>query len=175
MSETHVTSQGLSMVLTRSFSASLDAIWSAWTDPTALAKWWGPHGMGASATADVRAGGVFSLTMHATDGIDYPLTGEYVEVVPGKRLVMEMHLDDHPASWHDYLAQEVRKAGGAEDVPPSMTVVTAVDFAEGSGGTVVTVTQTYATLAERDAFASLGNAGGWSQSFEKLDKVLGVS
>lgn len=173
MSDTAVTKTGQSLVLTRVFDAPVAAVWNAWTTPEALARWWGPHGMTASATLDVRAGGTFSLTMHAADGADYPLTGEYLDVVENRHLVMEMHLDDHPASWHDYLAEEVTKAGGAEDVPPSLTVVTRVTFeAQGAAQTRLTVEQVYASEIDRDAFEALGSVDGWSQSFEKLDRIL---
>ncbi|WP_443748818.1 SRPBCC family protein [Asticcacaulis solisilvae] len=173
MFDTDVAKTGLSIVLTRVFNAPVAAVWSAWTAPDAMAKWWGPHGMTASATLDVRSGGAFAVTMHAADGTDYPLTGEYLDVVENRYLVMEMHLDDHPASWHDYLAEEVTKAGGAEDVPPSLTVVTRVTFeAQGAGQTRLTVEQVYASAADRDAFEATGSVQGWSQSFEKLDRVL---
>ncbi len=173
MSDTAVARTGLSIILTRVFDAPVAAVWDAWTKTDAMAKWWGPHGMPASATLDVRTGGAFTLIMHAADGTDYPITGEYLDVVEHRSLVMEMHLDDHPASWHDYLAEEVTKAGGAEDVPPSMTVVTRVTFdAQGANQTRLTVEQVYATEADRDAFDAMGSAGGWSQSFEKLDRLL---
>jgi len=173
MTDTAVARTGLSTILTRTFDAPVAAVWNAWTTPDAMAKWWGPHGMTASATLDVRTGGTFSLIMHAADGTDYPIIGEYRDVVEHHALVMEMHLDDHPASWHDYLAEEVTKAGGAEDVPPSLTVVTRVTFEQLSADqTRLTVEQVYATEADRDAFEAMGAADGWSQSFEKLDRLL---
>ncbi len=173
MPDTAVTQSGRSLILTRVFDAPIATVWDAWTRPDALAKWWGPHGMTASATLDVRKGGAFSLTMHAADGADYPITGEYLDVVENRYLVMEMHLDDHPASWHDYLAEEVTKAGGAEDVPPSLTVTTRVTFeTQGTGQTRLTVEQVYATDADREAYHAMGSVEGWSQSFEKLDRVL---
>ena len=173
MADTAVSKSGQSLVLTRVFDAPVAAVWAAWTTPEAMAKWWGPHGMTASATMDVRSGGTFALTMHAADGTGYPLTGEYLEVVENRYLVMEMHLDDHPASWHDYLAEEVTKAGGAEDVPPSLTVTTRVTFeAQGASQTRLTVEQVYASEADRDGFEAMGSVQGWSQSFEKLDRLL---
>ncbi len=36
----------------------------------------------------------------------------------------------------------------------------------------MTVEQVYASVADRDAFDAMGNVGGWSQSFDKLDKLL---
>ena len=173
MPDTTVARTPLSIILTRVFDAPIASVWHAWTDPDAMAKWWGPHGMRASARLEVRAGGAFSVTMHATDGTDYPLTGHYKDVVDGRSLVIEMHVDDHPASWHDYLAEQFIKAGGAEDVPPSTTVVTRVNLeAETPNRTKMTVEQVYASVADRDAFDAMGNVGGWSQSFDKLAKLL---
>lgn len=173
MPDTSVVRTGLSLVLSRTFDAPVARLWQCWTRPDVMARWWGPHGMRATATLDVRPGGAFSLVMHAADGADYPMRGEYLEVVENQRLVMEMHLDDHPASWHDYLAEQFTKAGGAEDTLPSLTVTTVVTFAADSPGTtLLTVEQVFATQAEREAFDGMGSADGWRQSFEKLDKCL---
>ncbi len=172
MADTAVSTSHQSLVLVRVFDAPVAAVWRAWTAPDAVTKWWGPHGMTTSATMDVRTGGTFALTMRAADGADYPITGEYLDVVENRYLVMEMHLDDHPASWHDYLAEEVTKAGGAEDVPPSLTVTTRITFEAQGAGTRLTVEQIYATDADRDAYQAMGSVEGWSQSFEKLDRLL---
>jgi uncharacterized protein YndB with AHSA1/START domain len=173
MADTAVAKKDLSIVLTREFDAPVALVYKCWTDPQFLAQWWGPHGMRASAEMEVRAGGKFRLTMHSSNGEDYPLTGEFLDVVEERSLVMEMHLDDHPANWHDYLAEAFRKAGGDEDTLPSLTVVTKVGFlALSPERTRLTVEQVFATAAERDAFAEMGSAQGWGQSFEKLDALL---
>lgn len=172
MADTVVAKSGQSLALTRVFDAPVAQVWQAWTTPDAMAKWWGPHGMASSAVLDVRKGGAFTVTMHAADGADYPITGEYLDVVDNRYLVMEMHLDDHPASWHDYLAEEVTKAGGAEDVPPSLTVVTRVTFEAQGNQTRLTLEQVYASDTDRDAYQAMGSVDGWSQSFDKLDRFL---
>ncbi len=174
MADTAVATKDLSIVLTRDFDAPVALVYKCWTDPQCLAAWWGPHGMRASAEVDVRTGGKLKLVMHASDGTDYPITGAFLDVTEDRSLVMEMHLDDHPANWHDYLAEAFRKAGGDEDTLPSLTVVTRVGFlALSASRTRLTVEQVFATAAERDAFADMGSAQGWSQSFEKLDILLG--
>ena len=127
--------------------------------------------MTATARLDARTGGRFELVMHAADGVDYPITGEFLDVVLNERLVMEMHLDDHPQNWHDYLAELFTKAGGGEGAH-ARTITTYVTFADETGGTRVTVTQAFPTDADRAAFAEAGSAGGWSQSFEKLAALL---
>lgn len=173
MADTSFTRTNVSVVMSRTFDAGVADLWRAWTDEALIARWWGPHGFSTDATLDVRPAGRFALIMYGADDDAYPLQGEYLEVVEPSRLVMEMHHDDHPANWHDYLALQFTKAGGDEDTLPSLTVITKVAFqALGDRETQVTVEQVFASQAERDAFDGMGSTEGWRQSFEKLDKVL---
>lgn len=32
------------LVITRAFNASVEQVWSAWTDPERIKRWWGPVG-----------------------------------------------------------------------------------------------------------------------------------
>ncbi len=168
---TAVHAEGRDMTLTRLFDAPRDLVFRAWTDDRMMSAWWGPHGMTATSRMDARKGGSFELVMHAADGVDYPITGEFLDVVLNERLVMEMNLDDHPQNWHDYLAELFTKAGG-EGASHARTLTTIVTFADEAGGTRLTVTQSFPTVADRAAFAEAGSAGGWSQSFDKLAALL---
>lgn len=73
--------------LTRHIKASREAVFKAWTDPVALAAWFGPEGVKTrNVNIDPRPGGAFSLEMYEPDGV-YPLSGVYREVRPPERLV----------------------------------------------------------------------------------------
>jgi len=168
---TAVNADGLDLAVSRLFEAPRALVFNAWTDDRLMEAWWGPHGYTATARLDARKGGSFELTMHGPDGIDYPVTGEFLDVVLNERLAMEMHLDDHPQNWHDYLAELFTKAGG-EGSTPTQTLVTHVTFADEAGGTRLTVVQTYPTAADRAAFAAAGTAEGAVQGFEKLAALL---
>jgi len=168
---TAVNAEGRDLVLTRLFDAPRALVFRAWTDDRMMSEWWGPHGYTATARMDARKGGRFELVMHGPDGVDYPITGEFLDVVLNERLVMEMHLDDHPQNWHDYLAELFTKAGG-EGPAATRSLVTQVTFADEAGGTRLTVVQTYPSAADRAAFAAAGSAEGASQSFEKLAALL---
>lgn len=173
MPSTAIVAHDVSVVMRRTFQAPLADVWTAWTDAEALMQWWGGHGFRTTADIDPRPGGRFLLTVQGADGEVYPIQGEYVEITDRKSLSMEMHLDDHPANWHDYLALQFTRAGGDEDTLPSLTVVTTATFQSlGIAETRLTVEQTYATQAEREAFDAMGNADSWRQSFEKLDRYL---
>jgi uncharacterized protein YndB with AHSA1/START domain len=78
-----------SLSLQRHYPVAPEKIWRAWTDPQALAKWWGP-GPGepvSLAELDVRAGGRFRIVFGGPDGKAHECAGVYQEVVPNKKLV----------------------------------------------------------------------------------------
>jgi uncharacterized protein YndB with AHSA1/START domain len=57
----------------RIFNAPRELVWRAWTEPTHIAKWWGPKGFTNTIyEMDVRPGGVWRFMMHGPDGVDYP-------------------------------------------------------------------------------------------------------
>jgi len=63
-------------------------VWNAWTDPAALARWWGPAGFANPVCEfDARPGGAIRIHMMAPDGVIYPMDGRIEEIVPPKRLV----------------------------------------------------------------------------------------
>jgi len=74
--------------ITREFDAPRDIVWKACTEAEQLAQWWGPHGFSAPICEwDARPGNKIYVVMRAPDGTDYPMGGEFHEVVPPERLV----------------------------------------------------------------------------------------
>ncbi len=83
------TDESLTLRLTRRLAASRERVFRAWTDPDALAAWYGPEGVQTrKVQVDLRPGGSYSLEMHEADGEVYPLSGVYREILPPQRLVM---------------------------------------------------------------------------------------
>jgi len=81
----------IALRMTRHFSAPPDALFRAWTDPTAFAQWMGPPGVTArDVRIDLRVSGRYSLVMDGEDGNAYPLSGEYREIDPPKRLAFTL-------------------------------------------------------------------------------------
>lgn len=82
-------SKGFTLV--RTFEATSEEVWKAWTDPDSAAQWW--HGRGGSTPRetveiDARVGGRYTYTMVNDATGDKILTGGvYREVVPFERLV----------------------------------------------------------------------------------------
>jgi uncharacterized protein YndB with AHSA1/START domain len=80
---------GHEFVITREFDAPRELVFKAWTDPKHLAHWWGPTGFTNPVCQwDARPGGKIYDVMRAPDGTDYPMGGEFREIVPPERLVL---------------------------------------------------------------------------------------
>lgn len=76
------------IVITRVFDAPRELVYRVWTDPEHVTEWWGPDGFRTTTHEfDLRPGGVWSHTMHAPDGTDYPNRILFQEVVEPERLV----------------------------------------------------------------------------------------
>jgi uncharacterized protein YndB with AHSA1/START domain len=78
-----------SIVLTRTFSASREKVFDAWTQPQHVALWWDPHDRPLKdCVIDLRPNGAFKFVL---DG-EHPVpafAGVYKEIVRPSRLVFE--------------------------------------------------------------------------------------
>ena len=74
----------------RTVEAPIDLVWSIWSDPRHLHRWFGPTGFRNTTDAfDFRPGGEWRFTMHAPDGRDIPNRIVFRELLPPTRLVYE--------------------------------------------------------------------------------------
>lgn len=78
-----------SLSLTRSYKASPEKVWRAWTDPQALKEWFRPDAAFSTpiAEADVRVGGRFRIVMKDPKGEEFDISGIYKEVIENRKLV----------------------------------------------------------------------------------------
>jgi len=98
---------GTPFVISRTMAAPRALVWTAWTDLTALLRWFGPQGCTLTAQSiDLRPGGVFHYAMETPGGT---MWGKWLfrEVVAPVRLVLIQHFSDatggvtrHPFSPH---------------------------------------------------------------------------
>lgn len=154
-------------VISRTFNAPRELVWRAWTEPAQLARWWGPHQFTATVpTLDLRVGGAYRYVMHGPDGMEYPMSGTFTEVVPPERLVMAIDLSDHPDWWFAQVMPE------AVENHHLLDHVQTITFEEVGAQTRVTVTAHFATPEILACMAKLGMNEGWSQSLEKLTALL---
>lgn len=157
-------------VISRSFSAPLDRVWKAWTEPEQMAQWWGPKGFDADVkTLDLKSGGMFHYRLLSPQGQEMWGRMIFREVVPKQRLVFINSFSD-PAGG-------LTRHPMAPDWPLQMH--TTITFDEVDGKTTVTVEWVpyEASESESEAFDKGRESmqAGWSGTFEKLEGHLAKS
>jgi uncharacterized protein YndB with AHSA1/START domain len=76
--------------LERTYDATAEAVFDAWTNPEVLRRWWkaNPGWNDAEAEVDLRVGGAYRLAMRDPEaGEDYVVRGTYREISRPDRLV----------------------------------------------------------------------------------------
>ncbi len=138
------------------FKASPDRVFRAWTDESEVASWFGPGDRGlAAAEIDLRVGGAWRFDYGLRGGRRDVLRGEYLDILPGKRLVF---------SW---IHERTKPEGDVEATPASQVTIT---FDASGGGTSVRL------VHERivQEAGRLGVGEGWNDSFANLGKRFGT-
>ena len=95
------------ITVTRVLDAPRELVWSAFTEPGQLARWWGPPGWStdpADVAMDVRPGGEFSITSVSDEGERMPVVAVYRAVAEPERIVME---EPAESNWHEGAITEV--------------------------------------------------------------------
>jgi uncharacterized protein YndB with AHSA1/START domain len=87
---------GNTVKLHRVFMAPADRIYKAFIDPEAMVKWLPPNGFtGKVDHMDARVGGSYHMSFtNFSTGNSHSFGGEYLELVPGKRIVNTDKFDD---------------------------------------------------------------------------------
>jgi uncharacterized protein YndB with AHSA1/START domain len=93
------------LVITRVFDAPRELVWKVWTDPAHIQQWWGPKGFtNPRCEWNARPKGPIRIDMRAPDGVVYPMSGLFQELVEPERLVfISSALDDKGNSMFDIL------------------------------------------------------------------------
>jgi uncharacterized protein YndB with AHSA1/START domain/DNA-binding transcriptional ArsR family regulator len=162
-------SQSREFVATRVFEATAEAVFQAWTDPVQMARWWGPHGFtNPICEMDARTGGAWRIVMLGPDGAQHPAQGVFREIEKPQRLVMTINHSELPEQWHDLVNPDRDKS----QPKPGLEAITTVTFQERGGKTTLTITLLFESTPVRDALRRLGMVEGWSQSLERLERLL---
>ena len=88
-----------SLNISRTFNASREAVFDAWTNAEAISKWFSPDPSMTTVVdqLDLEPGGRYQFQMKETDGETYIVTGEYVSINRPEQLVFTwqwIHGDD---------------------------------------------------------------------------------
>ncbi len=138
------------LVIRRTYSASPQRLYQAWTDPELATQFLCPDGVTIAGVAfDVRVGGAYHIDMRHADGDVWTVRGVYREVQPARRLSMTWTwTEDKPDEEHE-------------------TLLT-VEFAPHGSGTELTLT--HERLASDESRS--GHERGWTSI---LDRMQGLA
>jgi uncharacterized protein YndB with AHSA1/START domain len=146
----------------RTYDASIDRVWTAWTDPEELKQWWGPDNVSIpECTVDLRVGGRFYIVMEAGAamgpyaGTKWPMEAMYTVVEPQRKLAYDA------IAWTE---------GQKEDT--QLDQVTEVVFSEQDGKTRVQVKAAINKVGPGARGAVEGMQYGFTQQLAKLTKFL---
>jgi len=132
----------------RTFAATAEAVFDAWTSPEVIKRWFrpAPGWSTPEAEVDLRVGGRVRVVMRGDDGSQVEAGGEYTLIDRPHRLVMTWTFDDDPAG--EQLIE--------------------LTFSESGGSTtVVMVNSGISTDERRDA-----QDRGWSRCLDELGDEL---
>jgi uncharacterized protein YndB with AHSA1/START domain len=152
------------VVIERLLEASADVVWRMWTEPDHFAAWYGPEGATVPvAKMDVRVGGarLIEMQVQTPNGpMRMWFTGEYREVVEGRRLVYTEALSDEEGR-----VLSPADAGMPEGHPTQTQVIVEL---EDQGG------RTRMVLTHIGVPAGSAGAAGWNMALDKLAALLDV-
>ena len=134
----------------RTFDASRNRVWDAYTKPELLAQWWGRGNKLVIEKLEVERGGHWRFIEHHDGTID-GFEGRFREVTPKDRIVQTFEWDGMPG----------------------YVIITTAEFKDlGDGRTKVVSTSLFSNQDERDGFLKSGMEGGMNESYFALDRLL---
>ncbi|MFH8251716.1 SRPBCC domain-containing protein [Microbacterium sp. B2969] len=149
--------ESLTMTLTAEFAAPVERLWTAFTDPSQLERFWGPPGWPATFPRfDFTVGG----------GADYYMTSPKGEKAGGSWEFLEI---DEPRGF-TVLDSFVDDLGKPAEGMPSMRVVFA--FESTDSGSKLTNTSYFTSSEALEQVVAMGAVEGSTMALNQLDRVL---
>lgn len=139
----------LELILNRTFNATRDRVYRAWTEAAELDRWFAPFADAkVKSSVDLRVGGAYRIEIQRPDSPVFTASGVYREIQRPERLVF---------TWN---AQ-----GGPELVEDTLVTI---EFFEDEDKTHVTLThQKFGSSGMRERHES-----GWRGCFDRLESLL---
>jgi len=136
------------IVITREFDVPARILFAAWSTPEHLLRWFGPEGWPLTlCEVDFRVGGRWRFAMTGASGVqNTPFGGEYLEIVPDRRIVFT----------------------NAFEEPGAETLLVTVTFDEHDGRTTLGILTTFTTVEVRDWHVDQGYEAGYASALDQL-------
>ena len=154
-SHPHKINPKLDLLLERVVDVPRELVWSAWTVPERVMKWFTPAPWQTIACEiDLRPGGAFQTTMRSPEGQEFPNAGCYLEIVENEKLV-----------WTNVLAPGFRPADPSFIDLPFTAIITLEPRAKGTKYTALAI---HRDEEGRAKHAQMGFADGWGKALDQL-------
>jgi uncharacterized protein YndB with AHSA1/START domain len=147
----------------RTYDASVDSVWKAWTEPEQLKEWWGPDNVSIpECEVDLRVGGRIYIVMEAGEtmglykGTRWPMEGKYTVVEKNSRL-----------------AYEVKAWTEGQEETSKIDQITELTLSYENGKTKIKLKATINKTGPDAKMAVEGMEYGFNQQFDKLNNFLG--
>jgi len=143
-----VTESGYVVRIERTFAASAEEVFDAWTSPEVMRRWLHPAADWATpeAEVDLRVGGKVRVVMRRPDGTEIEMLGEYTLIDRPHLLVMTWTFGDEPSNEQ----------------------VIELSFSESEGWTTVRLVNSRVSTDERRG----AQDWGWRGCLDQLERAL---
>jgi uncharacterized protein YndB with AHSA1/START domain len=146
----------------RSYPASIEAVWQAWTDAERLRQWWGPEKTEVTdCEVDLRVGGRIYVVTEASaemgkyQGTRWPMDGTISLLEAPARLTYDAR------SWTE----------GEEDTA-TIHHTNDLTLAEVDGTTTITLHVAITQIGPKAKMAAFGMKWGYKQQLDQLEQLL---
>jgi uncharacterized protein YndB with AHSA1/START domain len=145
------------ILITREFDAPKHLVYTAWTTPELVKRWWaGQRGTVTSVEIDLRVGGTWRYVMTATGGFEVGFHGEYREIIPNERIVTTEVYEGMPEE---------------EALPESEAPLNLVTFTEVENRTILALLVQTSSKELRDMILNSGMELGMQEQMDVLEQV----
>jgi uncharacterized protein YndB with AHSA1/START domain len=161
------------LVIEKTYDASPETIWQAWTEPARLKQWWGPDNVTIpECEVDLRIGGKFYIVMEAGaamgpyQGTKWPMLAEYTEVIPNSKLSYTAQAWTEGIKEDTLIDQTTEMTLTKENNPPSRKAT------DGQSKTKLKIRAAIYKTGHGAGMAVQGMQAGFTQQLEKLNDFL---
>lgn len=144
-----------SLTLTRTIDAPPALLFRCWTEPELMKQWFTPRPWTTPVVEiDLRPGGGNYILMQGPNGEQHPNHGVYLEIVPGRRLVMT---DAYTKAW-------------VPSAKPFLTII--VEFEDtGDGRTAYKAQALHWNAEDHKTHEDMGFHTGWGAATDQLEAL----
>lgn len=106
----------VALEIRRTFAASRERVFRAWTRPEELNRWSAPGDAVPTTEVDLRVGGRYRIVMRGPDGTTYTVGGVYRVVEPPSRLVYTWKWEGNPAAVESVVTGDFLERGRSTEI-----------------------------------------------------------